>query len=177
MTYAAGTSVSVEKSKAALDALLRKHGAGQRVFGDDDVNGKAYVVFALAGRQYATVVGKDDKRRWFPYGMVANEEALQTAAQRLYEGRSRQEFEGSFSCVRMTAPALGQALCAAAYDCKPEGRRLVGLPPPLVRALEAVARAAEEVIRCAESDDDEAGAKAVESLQNALAKLAEVRHA
>lgn len=67
----------------------------------------------------ATVVGKDDKRRWFPYGMVANEEALQTAAQRLYEGRSRQEFEGTFSCVRMTAPALGrgnQLLPNVAFD-------------------------------------------------------------
>lgn len=52
MTYAEGTSVSVEKSKFELDSLLRKHGAGQRVFGDDDVNGKAYVIFSLKERQY-----------------------------------------------------------------------------------------------------------------------------
>lgn len=52
MTYAAGTSVSVERSKAELDALLRKHGAGLRIFGDDDEGGTAFVVFALRERQY-----------------------------------------------------------------------------------------------------------------------------
>lgn len=52
MTYAENTTVTVEKSKMELDALLRKHGAAQRVFGDDDVRGFAFAVFALAGRQY-----------------------------------------------------------------------------------------------------------------------------
>lgn len=52
MTYAENTTVSVEKSKAELDALLRKHGAAQRVFGDDDERGTAFAVFRLADRHY-----------------------------------------------------------------------------------------------------------------------------
>lgn len=52
MSYAENTSVSIEKSRAELDTLLRKHGASQRVFGDDDVNGRAVICFALGGRQY-----------------------------------------------------------------------------------------------------------------------------
>lgn len=52
MTYAAGTSVSVEKSKFELDTLLKKHGASQRAFADDDTGGRAVVVFTLSGRQY-----------------------------------------------------------------------------------------------------------------------------
>jgi len=52
VTYAENTTVSVEKSKAELDALLRKHGAAQRLFGDDDEGGRAFVHFALGGRHY-----------------------------------------------------------------------------------------------------------------------------
>lgn len=52
MTYAENTTVSVEKSKAELDALLRRHGAAQRVFGDDDERGTAFAVFRLADRHY-----------------------------------------------------------------------------------------------------------------------------
>lgn len=51
MTYAQGTSVSVEKSRAELDRLLSKAGATQRMMGSDDVAGAAFVVFTLDGRQ------------------------------------------------------------------------------------------------------------------------------
>ena len=69
-----------------------------------------------------------------------------------------------------------EALCAAAYDCKPEGRRLVGLPPPLVRALEAVARAAEDVHDSWLADGrDGAGLAELYALERAVAKLREVR--
>ncbi len=50
MTYAAKTSVSVEKSRAELDALLAKHGAKQRQIGADDEKGLAICVFSLADR-------------------------------------------------------------------------------------------------------------------------------
>lgn len=49
-TYAAETSVSVEKSKAEIDSALAKHGAMQRATGTDDMAGEAYVLFSLAGR-------------------------------------------------------------------------------------------------------------------------------
>lgn len=51
MSYAEGTSVSVERSKAEIDALLAKHGAAQRLMGADDERGEAYVLFTIAGRQ------------------------------------------------------------------------------------------------------------------------------
>lgn len=51
MTYAKGTSVSVEKSKAELDKLLAKAGASQRMMGSDDEAGAAFAFFSLSGRQ------------------------------------------------------------------------------------------------------------------------------
>jgi hypothetical protein len=52
MTYAAKTVVSVERTKAELDALLAAHGAGQRGIMQDDEHGRAVVVFGLGGRHY-----------------------------------------------------------------------------------------------------------------------------
>jgi hypothetical protein len=51
VTYAADTSVSVEKSRAEIDALLQKHGAEQRIVGSDDRAGLALVLFTIAQRQ------------------------------------------------------------------------------------------------------------------------------
>lgn len=51
MSYAEGTSVSVEKSRAELDRLLSKAGASQRMMGSDDAEGFAFVVFSLDKRQ------------------------------------------------------------------------------------------------------------------------------
>lgn len=51
MSYATGTAVPVEKSKAELDRLLSRAGATQRLMGDDEVAGFAFVVFGLAGRR------------------------------------------------------------------------------------------------------------------------------
>lgn len=51
MSYAEGTSVTVEKSKAELDRLLAKAGAGQRMMGSDDDQGFAFVIFSLDKRQ------------------------------------------------------------------------------------------------------------------------------
>lgn len=48
MTYAKGTVVSVERSKAEIDRILESAGAQQRAIGSDDVEGVAYVHFALA---------------------------------------------------------------------------------------------------------------------------------
>lgn len=48
--------------------------------------------------------GTDDKRQWFPYPAVGSQAALDAAAERLWEERTRQEFEGSLEWVRMGAP-------------------------------------------------------------------------
>ena len=52
MTYAAGTTVSVDRSKNELDAILGKHKATQRGVMTDDDAGMALVVFTLDARQY-----------------------------------------------------------------------------------------------------------------------------
>jgi hypothetical protein len=51
-TFAKGTNVSVERSRAALDALLRKHGASSRVIGEDNEHCRAMVGFVLKGAKY-----------------------------------------------------------------------------------------------------------------------------
>ncbi len=48
--YAEGTSVTVEKTKTELEALLAKHGATQRMFATDDNAGRAIVQFSMGGR-------------------------------------------------------------------------------------------------------------------------------
>lgn len=48
-----------------------------------------------------TPISSSEKRHFWPYGAVANEQALLDAARSIYESRSRQEFEGSFTAARM----------------------------------------------------------------------------
>jgi len=62
--YAEGTEVPVERSKAELDRILSKHGAGQRGILDDDVAGRAIVMFALEGRQYRIDVPLPSKKEF-----------------------------------------------------------------------------------------------------------------
>jgi hypothetical protein len=51
VTYAAATSVSVEKSRAELEELLRRAGAQKRAVGVDEERGQATIFFVLAARQ------------------------------------------------------------------------------------------------------------------------------
>ena len=51
-TFAKGTNVSVERSRAELDDLLKKHGASSRVIGEDDEAHRAVVGFSLKGAKY-----------------------------------------------------------------------------------------------------------------------------
>ena len=48
--FAEGTEVQVSKTKTELDELLARHGATQRTVGEDDEQGRAVVVFGMAGR-------------------------------------------------------------------------------------------------------------------------------
>jgi len=56
VTYARGTSVPVERSKAHLDALLGRAGASSRGIMSDDDGGQVAVVFRLAGQSYRLLV-------------------------------------------------------------------------------------------------------------------------
>ena len=49
--YAEGTKVSVSRTKVAIDELLERHGAHQRILGTDDIRGINLVAFTLGGRQ------------------------------------------------------------------------------------------------------------------------------
>lgn len=81
--------------------------------GDASVQKKIKAVKAATGKKgqkpkalpklgaTGTPISTQEKRHFFPYGAVANEQALEDAAKNLYEGRSRQEFEGSFTTSRM----------------------------------------------------------------------------
>lgn len=64
MSYAADTIVSVEKTRAELDTLLKKHGALQRVTAEDDVAGVALVGFTMAGRQIRLRIPLPSSEQW-----------------------------------------------------------------------------------------------------------------
>lgn len=51
MTYAKGTSVSVERSRAELGSILARYGAKNYVVGSDDDAGLAHIGFALEGHR------------------------------------------------------------------------------------------------------------------------------
>jgi len=81
--------------------------------GDASVQKKIKAVKAATGKKgqkpkalppagaTGTPVSSSEKRHFWPYGAVANKEALIDAARAIYESRSRQEFEGSFTAARM----------------------------------------------------------------------------
>lgn len=54
--YATNTTVSVEKSKMEIDALLAKHGASSRGIVVDDEKGTALIGFVRGGLQYRLAV-------------------------------------------------------------------------------------------------------------------------
>ena len=56
LSYAKGTTVPVEKTRAEIDRLLAKHGATQRLIGIDEPRNAALVGFTLAERQVRLIV-------------------------------------------------------------------------------------------------------------------------
>lgn len=78
--YAEGTSVSVEKSRAELDALLAKHGATQRGIMADDDEGRGAVMFVLRERKYRLDIPLPKKadletpKHWYRMDAAAREQ-------------------------------------------------------------------------------------------------------
>lgn len=62
--YAAGTIVSVEKTKSEIDTLLGKHGATQRGIMADDEERRAMVAFVIGGRHYRLDVPLPDMSKF-----------------------------------------------------------------------------------------------------------------
>lgn len=69
--YAAGTEVSVEKSRAEIETLLRKHGATSFVCGWDDEQAMSVLVFRLVERHFRLEVRKVDGQN-VPAAKIAN---------------------------------------------------------------------------------------------------------
>lgn len=67
-------------------------------------NGKAKTPAPKTIGANAALVNKNDKRHSFSYGNVADEATLLEVAKSIYEGRSRQEFEGSLTVKRFRVP-------------------------------------------------------------------------
>lgn len=115
MTYAENTSVSVEKTRAEIDALLAKHGARQRIGGVDDEGGFAIVGFTLAGRQIRLHIPLpkiedfprkgEQPRGWLGWQHARREEYRRKA----YEQACRSRWRAALLLVRakLEAIALG----------------------------------------------------------------------
>lgn len=61
MTYAEGTSVSVEKSRAEIEACVRRHGADQFVSGWAE-DGRAMIQFRCTGRYIRFILSLPDPK-------------------------------------------------------------------------------------------------------------------
>lgn len=111
MSYAEGTSVPVERSKAELDHLLSKAGASQRMMGADDDNGEAWVVFRLEERQVRMRVPLP-KIGDFPTGRSDKWRGNRTAeqARRLWEQACRARWRAMvlLTKAKLEAIAMGQ---------------------------------------------------------------------
>lgn len=109
MTYAARTSVSVERSKMELDRILAKAGAGQRLVGNDDAHGFAFCVFVMDARRVRLRVPlpKRDERR-FLYSRFRRRTASQ--ADRAWEQACRERWRGLVLLVKAKLEAIAIGL-------------------------------------------------------------------
>lgn len=67
MSYAQGTTVSVERSKAEIEKTLTKFGASQFVSGWDEKSGKAMVQFDMNDRRIRFILVIPDKEQFRVY--------------------------------------------------------------------------------------------------------------
>lgn len=102
MTYAKGTEVSVEKTRADIERMLQKHKA--TAFGSFTEPGKAMVVFAAAGRKIRfdlPLPSQDDKQftHWRPGGGSPRPRA-QGAAYVAWEQACRERWRALLLCIK-----------------------------------------------------------------------------
>ncbi len=82
--YAQDTTVSVEKSKAHIELLLKKHGATSFVSGWDDEQGMAVIQFRIAARFVKFQVNEPDLDdfKLTGSGQIRNKTAVQKALEK-----------------------------------------------------------------------------------------------
>ena len=156
MSYASGTSVPVERSKAELDRLLAKAGADQRMIGSDDAGGFAFCVFALDKRRVRLRVPlpKRDERRFTHDTRCTWKRRTAAQALQRWEQGCRERWRGLVLLVKAKLEAIAIGISTAereflADTFLPDGRTvheaLADEPRARVprRAHAAVARSSE----------------------------------
>lgn len=102
-TYAAGTTVSPEKSRAELDTLLGKHGATSRGVFSDGEKGVAGVAFCLASRRYKVEVPmptrESIKAHFAKHGWPRNRSTLEILDAAVVQGE-RERWRGLLLLVK-----------------------------------------------------------------------------
>jgi hypothetical protein len=113
--YAAGTSVSAEKSRAELETMLGKYGATDRGFRVNDTLGTAAVMFVIGGKKFRIDVpmpkrglaenntpGQPNPRGWFGWDSAKR----QQYKDKQYEQACRERWRGFVLLVKAKLEAI-----------------------------------------------------------------------
>ena len=147
--FAAGTKVSVEKSRVELEMLLSKHGAPKRAVLVDDETCSARVVFRLDGRDYCVVVpmpkpedvvpqkSSDQPPGWWKWGR----EKREGWCKKEHEQRTRERWRQLLLIVRAKFEAIASGLSTAEHEfladmMLPSGQPLLERLLPELRSIE-----------------------------------------
>lgn len=128
MAYAEGTSVSVEKSKAELDALLTKYGAAQRFMAADDERGEAIVGFTMSGRQVKLrlPLPKRDEKRFTKNPRSPWRDRPKDQAHRAWEQACRERWRAMVLLVKAKLETIALGLSTVEREFLADVRLLDG---------------------------------------------------
>lgn len=113
-TFAAGTSVSVEKTRTEIDTLLGKHGAIARGISVDDVAAQAVVMFAIGEHRYRLRVPLP-KLAEHARGVSRRQGYSRTPAeqQKAFEQAMRERWRGAFLLLRAMLESVRLGILSA----------------------------------------------------------------
>jgi hypothetical protein len=107
MRYAADTNVSVEKSRAEIEAILSRYGAGQFGYARDDSRGVASILFSAHGRQIRfvlTLPKRGDKQ--FAFTPSRRNARSPQDAEKAWEQACRQRWRALALCIKAKLEAV-----------------------------------------------------------------------
>lgn len=112
-TFAKGTEVSVEKSKAEIEGLLSRYGANKFASGWD--NERAYIVFECKDRQIRFTLrlpAKSDKQftHWKPGGGYYEKERPEADAYKKWEQACREKWRALALVVKAKLKAVSSGI-------------------------------------------------------------------
>ena len=131
--YAYKTDVEVGKSRAEVERLLAREGAGQIITGTDYSNRSGFVAFTLKGRQYRLPVpGRDgtkrdpeqvERERWRCLVLI-----VKAKVELIRSGMTTAEAEFLANTVLPDGSLVGETLAPAIDQMYEEGRMLPLMP-------------------------------------------------